>query len=538
MTAYGIDLGTTNSCIAYIDESGRAVVARNVLGKETTPSVVYFERAGRVVIGEAAKNSALLVPHLVIQSIKRQMGRPDVEYVFHGERFTPEKISALLLRRLAEDAERRTGEPVREVVITVPAYFGVPERTATRRAGEIAGLNVVDLLDEPVAAALARLARQPAWGERHLLVYDLGGGTFDTTVIRVAGPDIKVICTGGELGLGGADWDARISEFLTAAFTEQTGLDPTADEQFKQELQITAEQLKHELSSTVRRHRNLRFGGAVARVELTRERLEELTADLLDRTMQITVRTVEKAQAAGVDRIDEVVLVGGMTKMPVIAERLEKLLGLRPTRHEPDLAVARGAALFALTRRARTGGGRSGGGAEEVADRLGVTAAEAGALVAERVTGVIPRGIGVKAVDPKDPRATTDPMRARSYIVHLLPAGTPLPAATGPVTIGTFLDNQPGVEIEVWEQKSPDSSTELADNTLVGRGLLHGLPPGLPKGSPIQLDFAMDETGLLTVHAKEPTSGREVRFELRIGGMDADAVDAARASVARYQTTL
>ncbi|ACY96984.1 Hsp70 family protein [Thermomonospora curvata] len=392
MTPFGIDLGTTNSCIAYVDESGRPVVVKNALGEETTPSAVYFERAGHAVIGSAARNSALLAPHLVVQSIKRQMGRPDAEYTFHGERFTPEKISALLLRRLAVDAERQTAGPVRDVVITVPAYFGVAEREATRRAGRIAGLNVVDLLDEPVAAALSRLRRQPVPGVRHLLVYDLGGGTFDTTVIEASGQDIRVVCTDGDLRLGGTDWDERIIAFLTAAFTEQTGLDPTADEHFMQEVRITAEQLKKELSSTVSRHRNLRFAGAVARVELSRQRLEELTADLLDRTMEITARTVEKARAAGVDRIDEVLLVGGMTKMPVIAERLEELLGLRPHRHERDLAVARGAALFALTRQARTAGGRSDGGAEEVADRLGITAAEGDALVARRVAGVLPPG--------------------------------------------------------------------------------------------------------------------------------------------------
>lgn len=544
MTAFGIDLGTTNSCIAYVDDAGRPVIVRNAIAENVTPSVVYFERRDSIVVGSAAKNAALLAPDLAVQLVKRQMGRKGVEYTFHGTRYTPETISALILKELAAAAHRQLGRPVRDVVITVPAYFGVAEREATRQAGQIAGLNVLDVLAEPVAAALSHQERHPADGVRHLLVYDLGGGTFDTTVIRVDGDDVNVICTGGDKELGGTDWDARVRDFLIDAFTEQhPGLDPSADETFMQDLWIKAEQLKQELSSAVTRRRTLRFAGAAVPVELGRQRFEELTADLLDRTMKITEETIHKASRQGVAHFDEVILVGGMTRMPAVATRLEELLdagGWNPAggagagirRHEPDLAVARGAALFALVKQVQQGGSQQQ--AEQIADRLGITTAQAETMRSRRVTTVVPRGFGMRVLDPNDPLATTNPLRARTFIIHLLPADTPLPADSGPVMFHTAIDNQPAIEIEVWEQTEQGGSEELADNTKIGRGMLRGLPPKLPKGTAVEITFSMNETGLLTVYAVEPGSGREVRFDLQIGGMDRAAVEEAKTAVARH----
>ena len=196
MATYGIDLGTTNSCIAYVDDSGRPVILKSAEGEDTTPSVVYFESAQNVVVGRQAKDSALLDPEMVVELVKRQMGR-DVHYTFHGQDHTPESVSALILRELARAAAEQAGEQVRDVVITIPAYFGLLEREATQKAGQIAGLNVLDVLAEPVAAALAYQALGESEGVRHLFVYDLGGGTFDTTVIRIDGDDVKVVCTDG-----------------------------------------------------------------------------------------------------------------------------------------------------------------------------------------------------------------------------------------------------------------------------------------------------------------------------------------------------
>ncbi len=540
MTAFGIDLGTTNSCIARVDDSGRPVVLPNAIGELTTPSVVYFDQREKVWIGGAAKDAALLAPELAVQLVKRQMGHEGVAFTFHGTTYTPESVSALILKELASGAERHLGEQVRDVVITVPASFGVAARTATLLAGEIAGLNVLDILDEPNAAALSYRERTLVQGSRHLLVYDLGGGTFDTTVVRVDGDRVEVICTGGEPDLGGADWDARVREFLLDAFTgRHPRLDPTADPQFMKELSIRAEQLKKELSTLTTRRRTLTFAGASVPVKLSRPRLEELTADLLDRTLARTEKTLAEARRKGVPDVDEVILVGGMTRMPAITDRLGKLVGKAPLRHEPDLAVARGAAMFALLKPLEQGAGRSGESrpAVRLAERMGLDGKQADRLGSQRATTVLPCGFGTKVLDINDPLAATNPALARTYVVHLIPAGTALPADTGPVTFHTAFDNQPGIEVEVWEQASEESSEELADNKLIGRGKLRDLPPKLPKHTPVEITFFLSETGLLSVSAVEPASGRRVRFDLQIGGLDRSAVDQARASVARHDTS-
>ena len=350
-----------------MDDTGRPVVLKSAVGEDTTPSVVYFESPENVVVGRQAKDSAVLAPELVAELVKRQMGQ-DVHYTFHGQAHTPESISALILRELARAAQEQTGEEVRDVVITVPAYFGVLERDATRKAGEIAGLNVLDVLAEPVAAALEYQALGEHTGVRHIFVYDLGGGTFDTTVIRLEGDDITVVCTDGNHQLGGADWDAKIIDFLLRGFTDQyPDLDPSGDEQFMQDLATSAEQLKKALSATLARKHNVRFDGRVAQLELTREQLEEITSELLERTMEITERTIATAREKGVEHFDDVLLVGGMTIMPAITQTLQERFGLQARQQDPHLAVAKGAALFALMRKVKVsmpgeGGSRAGGG--------------------------------------------------------------------------------------------------------------------------------------------------------------------------------
>ena len=354
MATYGIDLGTTYSCIAYVDGTGRPVVLKSAVGEDTTPSVVYFESPDNVVVGRQAKDSAVLAPQLVVELVKRQMGE-DVHYSFHGQDHTPESISALILRELANAAQQQTGEEVRDVVITVPAYFGLLEREATRKAGQIAGLNVLDVLAEPVAAALNyQVLDEGQPGVRHIFIYDLGGGTFDTTVIRIDGDDIQVICTDGNHHLGGADWDSTIIDYLLRGFTEQyPQLDPGGDEQFMQDLATSAEQLKKALSATRARKYNVRFDGSVVQLELTREQLDELTSELLERTMEITERTIATAREKGVERFDDVLLVGGMTVTPSIAQTLKERFGLDARQQDPHLAVAKGAAMFALMKKVK-----------------------------------------------------------------------------------------------------------------------------------------------------------------------------------------
>ncbi len=544
MATYGIDLGTTYSCISYVDKTGRPVVLKSANGEDTTPSVVYFESPDNVVVGRQAKDSTVLFPDLVAELVKRQMGQ-DVHYTFHGQDHTPESISALILRELARAAREQTGETVEDVVITVPAYFGVLEREATRKAWQIAGLNVLDVLAEPVAAALDYQALTDSSGVRHIFVYDLGGGTFDTTVIRLDDHDIQVVCTDGDHHLGGADWDNKIIEFLLGGFTDQNpGLDPDpgGDEQFMQELATAAEQLKKALSTAMTRRYNARFAGAVAQLEITREQLESLTSELLERTMEITERTIGIAKQKGVNGFDDVLLVGGMSLMPTITQTLKERFGLQARQQDPHLAVAKGAALFALMQKVKVSmlvEGESSGNqqaAQEVADQLGMSVQQVADMAAKRVETVVPRAFGIKVVDSRDPVFKTNPDQAREYIAHLLTANTPLPVDTGPETFHTIYDNQRQVKLEVWEQAGSVASEELEHNAHIGQGLLNDLPPR-PAGAPFEVIFHMTETGLLKVHGREADSGREVRFEIQIGGLDETEVRKAANAVARYQVS-
>jgi molecular chaperone DnaK len=545
MATYGIDLGTTYSCIAHVDATGRPVVLKSAVGEDTTPSVVYFESPDNVVVGRQAKDSALLAPHLVVELIKRQMGE-DVHYSFYGQDHTPESISALILRELANAAQQQTGDEVHDVVITVPAYFGLLEREATRRAGEIAGLNVLDVLAEPVAAALNYQVLDQGEGQpgrRHIFIYDLGGGTFDTTVIRIDGDDIQVICTDGNHHLGGADWDSTIVDFLLRGFAEQyPGLDPGGDEQFMQDLATSAEQLKKALSATQSRKHNVRFDGSVVQLELTRDHLGELTSELLERTMEITERTIATAREKGVERFDDVLLVGGMTITPAIAQTLKERFGLDARLQDPHLAVAKGAAIFALMKKVKVSmpgedeARPDKDAAREVADQLGISVEQVENMAAKHVATVVPRAFGLKVVDTSDPVFKTDPDRAREYVSHLLTANTRLPADTGPQTFATIYDNQRQVMLEVWEQAGSVASEELEHNTHIGEGLLRDLPQR-PAHSPFEVVFHMTETGLLKVHGYEAGSGREVRFEIQIGGMDETKVREAAAAVARYEVS-
>jgi molecular chaperone DnaK (HSP70) len=391
-----------------------------------------------------------------------------------------------------------------------------------------------------VAAALNYQALDESGGVRHIFVYDLGGGTFDTTVIRLDGNDIQVVCTDGDHKLGGADWDNKIIEFLLRGFISvNPGLDPDpgGDEQFMQELATAAEQLKKALSTAMTRRYNARFGGAVAQLELTREQLEDLTSELLERTMEITERTIATAKRKGVNSFDDVLLVGGMSLMPTIAQTLRERFGLQARLQDPHLAVAKGAALFALMQKVRVTMADEGGqAAQEVADQLGISVRQVEDLAAKRVATVVPRAFGIKVVDTDDPVFKTDPDRAREYISHLLTANTPLPVDTGPQTFRTIYDNQRNVRLEVWEQAGSVASEELEHNTHIGEGMLRDLP-ARRAGAPFEIVFHMTETGLLKVHGYEAGSGREVRFEIQIGGLDEIEVRRAAHAVARYEVS-
>jgi molecular chaperone DnaK len=538
MSIFGIDLGTTYSCIAHIDETGHPAVVKNALGEDSTPSVVFFETKDNVVVGTEAKRSAKTHPDLVVSLIKRRMGEDDVELEFHGEKHTPITISALILKEIARAAELIAHKPVRDVVITVPAYFGVKEREATRAAGKVAGLNVLNVVPEPVAAALHYEALRSA-DDRTILVYDLGGGTFDTTVIRISGGDIVVVCTDGDYKLGGADWDDRIADLLLTRFREEhPDSDAFHDEEFLQGVAIAAEDMKRALSSVESRRQHLIYDNDSTRVEVTRASFENSTADLLEQTYAITKRTVDVAKHKGVDHFDDVLLVGGSTRMPAVGEMLRRRFGYEPKLHDPDQAVAKGAALFAVIESLKISlpGSLEDGAAEpsaarvqEAVDEFGIDAENMKALIGKRVTAVVPRAFGVKVLARESPDAD-----AEGFVVdHLLRANAQLPASPPPQRYGTAYDGMVGITLEIWEQAGAIESGRVTDNQKIGEGRIDDLPP-MPKNSPVEVTFAMDEMGLLRVHAMEQLTGKHLSMELAIAGLSDDELAQARSAVAKY----
>jgi molecular chaperone DnaK len=543
MKTFGIDLGTTYSCIAVVDDSGHATVIRNALGEETTPSVVYFESADNVVVGRDAKNVSKLEPNSVVSLIKREMGH-DWQREFHGYAHTPETVSALILRELASYASREAQETVKDVVITVPAYFGVAEREATRTAGIIAGLNVLNVISEPVAAALHYEA-MGAGEDRTILVFDLGGGTFDTTVIKLSGHDIHAVCTDGDKNLGGADWDQKIADFLLDLFMDENP-DSAArsSDEFIQELSIAAEEIKKSLSSMQSRRFPLRFGGDACRAEVTRAEFEGITAELLTRAGDIMARTLQTAREAGVDRFDDVLLVGGSSKMPAVSAMLRERFGFSPRLHDPDQAVAKGAAHFALIESIKDmfpdepAGGAPSAATEEVvreaADKFGMMADKVRLLKEKRVTAVVPRAFGVKAIVEIQ---NGTPKPERKYLIsHILEANRPLPAAPEKQQFVTADPDMTSIVIEIWEQAGSVASSDLGDNTKIGEGVISDLP-ALPKGSPIDVTFTMNDTGVLKVEAEELRTGKKLKFDLRLRGLSGGQLQEAKDAVSGYDVT-
>lgn len=521
MAVYGIDLGTTYSCIARLDEVGRPTVLRNLEGEDTTPSVVYFESADSVVVGQSAKDATVLDPDHVVQLIKRDMGE-SVPRDFHGRSYTPEEISARILRKLADDAQITGGEPVRDVVITVPAYFGLAERDATRKAGEIAGLRVLDVVAEPIAAALdyGALDGGEDRPDRALLVYDLGGGTFDTTVLTLRGRDLSVLCTDGAKELGGSDIDDRVVLHLVERFRQRfpDAGDPLSDPQSETQLRKDAEEAKKALSFRERYTVRVMHQGLVEPVELTRSLLTDLSRDLLDRTLDITRRTLDLAAERGVTRFDDVLLVGGATKMPAVAEALRSEFGFAPRLHNPDLAVARGAALYARDRAARlvADGELPADQVPQLPDGLTHRPYE--------ITTVASRGYGIKV---------TDPDTERMYVTHLVHANDVLPASVTD-DFHTLRAGQRRVLIEVMEQAGAVESEEVEHNTVVAHGTLR-IPPDKPARWPFQCAFTLDTSGLLTVVATERETGEQIEISVQIGGLTQEAVDEARVAMTRQR---
>ena len=468
----GIDLGTTNSCVSVM-EGGEAIIIPNVEGNRTTPSVVAFTKDGERLVGETAKRQAITNPDRTISSIKREMGS-NYKIDIDGKDYTPQDISAMILQKLKADAESYLGETVSEAVITVPAYFTDAQRQATKDAGKIAGLEVKRIINEPTAAALA-YGMDKEHGQHKIMVYDLGGGTFDVSILEVGDGVFEVLATRGNNKLGGDDFDQRIINYIADNFKKENGVDLTQDKMSLQRLKEAAEKAKKELSTTMTTNINLPFISATAagplhlNMDLTRAKFNELTHDLVEKTTE-PVRSAIKDAGISASEIDKVLLVGGSTRIPAVQEAVKQIIGKDPQKDiNPDECVAIGASI--------QGGVLTG----EVKDLL--------------LLDVTPLSLGLETLG--------------GVTTRLIERNTTIPTKKSQI-FTTAADSQTSVDIHVLQGEREMA----ADNTTLGRFQLEGIAPA-PRGIPqIEVTFDIDANGIVNVSAKDLGTGKEQKITI------------------------
>lgn len=491
----GIDLGTTNSCVAVM-EGGKPVVIANSEGQRTTPSVVAFTKSGERLVGEPAKRQAVTNAERTISSIKRHMGT-DYKVSIDGKEYTPQEISAMILQKLKADAESYLGEPVTEAVITVPAYFNDAQRQATKDAGRIAGLDVKRIINEPTAAALAYGLDNE--GEQKIMVYDLGGGTFDVSLIEIGDGVIEVLATSGNNHLGGDDFDKKLMDYMIEDFKNKEGIDLSKDTMALQRINVAAEQAKKELSSAGKTTINLPYITATAEgpkhfeMELTRAKFDEITADLVEKTAEPVKNALSDAGVSA-SELGKVLLVGGSTRIPAVQEKVKQLTGKEPNKSlNPDECVALGASVQA-----------------------GKLAGDAGAGDV-LLLDVTPLTLSIETMG--------------GIATHMIERNTTIPTKKSQI-FSTAADNQSAVDINVVQ-----GEREFAkDNKSLGQFRLDGIPAAKRGVPQIEVTFDIDANGIVNVSAKDLGTGKEQHITITGGSnMSDEEIDKAVKEAAQFE---
>lgn len=486
LVAAGIDLGTTYSAIAVMNDHGAAELVPNADSERLTASAVFFDDDA-IVVGQIARDAALTNPDRVAMFVKRQMGNSAWFFSHEGQRYSPVEISAMILTRLKEDAEKYLNSPIRQVVITVPAYFDEERRRATIAAGELAGLQVLGLVNEPTAAAIAYGIDRSATPET-VLVYDLGGGTFDATLLRIEGRQIRIIATRGDYQLGGKDFDDAIMRHSVAAFCAEHGVDdPTLDSFVAGELRVSAEKAKRELSRRLKTTVLLRAPGKTTRVAISRQQFEELIKPKLDTALAL-VRILLRDAGVTPQEVDRVLLVGGSTRIPCVSEGLAAYFGKQPDDSvNPDEAVALGAAVRAAHILATTSMERM---SEPIAEKVGGL----------QITDVTSHSFGIEAMIPGTNRRVN---------AILIPRNTPLPAEVSKEFV-TSLPGQTAIELTIYQGESQDPALCNA----VGEFTMGGLPPNRPAGCKVRVTVGCNVDGVVNVTAQDIETGKQTTREV------------------------